>query len=77
MEAALDEHTAACDALKAELGGDEVGDVFEELGGHLGMVAGLQAKAKMLLCWYWYGSDTDEEDPVAVEIIKGLASAQL
>jgi hypothetical protein len=39
-------------------------------------MAGLQAKAQMLLYWYWDGSDLEDEDPIAVEIIKGLATAQ-
>ncbi len=40
-------------------------------------IAGLQAKAKMLLYWYWDDGDDNDEDPIAIEIIKGLVSAQL
>jgi hypothetical protein len=87
--AALDEHTAACDALKAELGIHEVDALVETLWDPIAAAAhrmqeiepvsilGLQAKAQMLLYWYWEGSDLDDEDPIAVEIIKGLATAQL
>jgi hypothetical protein len=39
-------------------------------------IRGLQAKAKMLLHWYWDGGG-DEDDPIASEIIKGLATVQL
>lgn len=38
---------------------------------------GFQAKAKMWLHWYRDGDDDLDEDPIAVEIIKGLASAKL
>jgi hypothetical protein len=89
LAACLDEHTAACDALKLELGCHEAADLLEKLVGPIWdivermdeieptTVAGLQAKAKMLLCWHWDGVDTSAEDPVAVEIIKGLANLRL
>jgi hypothetical protein len=88
---ALDEHTAACDALKAELGCDEVSDAVDRLYDPIAelvermeaieaaTVAGLQAKAKVLLCWNWDDADggTENEDPVAVKILKGLAALRL
>jgi hypothetical protein len=88
--AALDEYTAACDALKVELGMAEADDVLEKLWDPIGeivehmkaieptTVQGLQAKAKMLLLWYWQDDDdTDDQDPIAVEIVKALAGVQL
>ena len=39
-------------------------------------LTGLQAKAEMLFEWFWHGSESDE-DPMAVEIIRGLASVKL
>jgi hypothetical protein len=41
-------------------------------------VQGFQAKARMLLFRYWEGGDDrDDEEPIAIEIVKGLASLQL
>jgi hypothetical protein len=40
-------------------------------------VQGVQAKARMLLFRYWEGGDRDDEEPIAIEIVKGLASLQL
>lgn len=86
--AALDEHTAACEALKDELGCHEAAARAEQLIGPVWEIAermeaieatslaGLQAKAKVLLYWYW-GGETDIEDTQAAEIVKGLVNARL
>jgi hypothetical protein len=87
--AALDEHTAACDALKAELGCVEADDLLEKLWDTISelvermraiepaTMAGASGQGANAAYWYWDGSDLEDEDPIAVEIIKGLVSAQL
>ena len=88
LAAALDEYDAALEALMVELGRHEAHDLLdkawepiEEIVDRMNAiepttVAGLQAKAKLLLEWYWHNGG-DDEDPMTVEIIKGLAGARL
>jgi hypothetical protein len=92
LVAALDEYTAACDAVVKQLGLPEAEHLGEELYVPIleivdrmeaiepRTIQGFQAKATMLLKWYWADKDGDQlagGDGVAFDIVKGLANAQL
>jgi hypothetical protein len=89
---ALAQYTEACDALKVELGCHQADEEFDlllapisEIADRMGSIepttiAGLQAKAKMLLYFEWDvigDCDYGDDHPLAVEIIKGLVGAKL
>jgi hypothetical protein len=86
---ALDEHNAECSALKKEIGLHEADREYEALYIPLDAIAdeatdiapvtlaGFQAKARVLLEWYWADDDLNDHDPVAVDLVKGLAELNL
>ena len=78
--------------MKEELGCHEVDDLAErshdQVRGILDRIeaikptslSGMQAKAAVLLNWYWEDQEADEDDrgsAIALELIKGLVSAPL
>lgn len=93
LVAALDEHTAAHDALRAELGISEaakhaealcelildITDRIEQLPAHT--LAGLQAKAAVLHHWNWEGrdreDDLDDEQQLIADVVEGLLRQDL
>ncbi|WP_441256052.1 hypothetical protein [Tardiphaga sp. 285_C5_N1_2] len=90
--AALDQHHTECDALYEEIGCKEADRALEELADPIYdivdeideiepvTVAGIQAKATILLKWYWRDRDIDDltfQDGLAHQLISKLASSPI
>lgn len=90
--AAWDAYTSACEALRTKLGLREVEDYSCELYNPIAdmveriellearTLAGVRAKALILLHWHWAGRDTEDLDDLerlTADIVEGLIAAKI
>jgi len=89
LVAALDERNAACAAVRARYGMDEIHERWDAVSDRLGALVerieaiqpktlqGLQAKSKVILNWHWENLDPDDVESQVLEVLRGLASTDL